>query len=177
MNFPKIEERKILLMAIGNTARGDDGLGWRLGEMIADLDMDGINVEFRYQLQVEDAQLISQYDAVIFMDATEEYVEKGFWFSRCLPGNNYYYSSHKQSPEALLYLSGELYGKWPDAWILAIGGSDWELGENLSELAQANLQTAFYQLKNTLARATSLASELTHHKSKVFSINPNHLVT
>lgn len=150
MKEQETEDIKILLLAIGNSGRGDDGLGWKLGDLIAESGFKEVSVEYRYQLQVEDAQFITHYDAVIFSDATEQHNEKGFSFSKCIPANTYFYSSHRQSPETVLYLSNELYGKFPEAWILAISGYNWELGEGLSEHAEQNLNKAFFALQGIL---------------------------
>jgi hydrogenase maturation protease len=149
MNTQETDDLKILVLAIGNSGRSDDGLGWRLGDMVTALNLHEVTVEYRYQLQVEDAQFITQFEVVIFADATEQQIDKGFSFSKCIPANTYFYSSHRQSPETVLYLSNELYGKFPEAWVLAISGYYWELGEGLSNHALQNVVKAFEAIKRS----------------------------
>jgi hydrogenase maturation protease len=132
----------ILLIAIGNSARGDDGLGWAFADHIRKNLPEGFDIEYRYQLQVEDADLASRYSSVIFADATEEVHENGFAIREAIPAENYFYSSHLQTPEAILYLSGLLYGCAPEALIVSITGYDWELGDTMGARATDNLKGA-----------------------------------
>jgi hydrogenase maturation protease len=135
-------EQSILLIGIGNNGRGDDGLGWQFVERISGLGLDFLDYEFRYQLQVEDAALISKYDVVIFADASHEKLSVGFQLSRCFPANHSFFSTHAQTPGAILYLANNLYAKYPKAYTLAISGKDWNLQTWLSREAQNNLEAA-----------------------------------
>jgi hydrogenase maturation protease len=135
-------DQKILLIGIGNNCRGDDGLGWKFIELVESMGLDFIDREFRYQLQVEDAVLISEYDVVYFVDATYEKMDKGFELRPCIAFDEEQVSSHAQSPGAILRLANDLYQKFPEAWILAIGGESWEIQTSLSETAERNLVEA-----------------------------------
>ena len=132
----------ILLVGIGNSGRGDDGLGWDFVDRITAMGLDSLDYEFRYQLQVEDALLISEYDVVIFVDASEEKFSCGFQMSRCTPAIHSFFSTHKEAPGAILYLANMLYSKFPHAYTLAISGKVWELQASLSAEAQNNLDAA-----------------------------------
>ena len=135
-------DRKILLIGIGNNCRGDDGLGWKFVELVESMGLDFIDHEYRYQLQVEDAALISEYDVVYFVDASYEKMDKGFELRPCIASDEEQISSHAQSPGAILKLANNLYQKHPEAYILAIGGEGWELQTWLSETAVRNLVEA-----------------------------------
>ncbi len=148
MNYSKADKKGILVIGIGNSGRSDDGLGWRFADMLAALETENVDIEYRYQLQVEDALLVSEYAVVIFADASQETLEKGFAIRPCMPGSNYYFSSHMQSAETVLYLAKELYQTKPKAYTLAIAGYDWELGTSLSKQAQQNLLLAFDHFAN-----------------------------
>ncbi|HMO33008.1 MAG TPA: hydrogenase maturation protease [Lacibacter sp.] len=132
----------LLLIGIGNTARGDDGLGWALADAVDALRLPGVTVEYRYQLQVEDALLLQQYPRVIFADASHDPVPDGAALLPCDAAAHYFFSSHHQSPATILYLAETLYGVRPQAWVLAMGAEGWELGAGLSERAQENLTKA-----------------------------------
>ncbi len=151
------QRNKRLIIGIGNEGRGDDGLGWRFAEK-AEATFDGMwDVEYRYQLQVEDADLVSNYDTVIFADATVEDLEKGFDFQPCKVSGEYFFSSHMQSPEAVLYLSSTLYKKKPEAFVMKICGHKWEMGVGLSSQAEIHLATAvaYFRTLKILARIES----------------------
>ena len=135
-------DQKILLIGIGNDSRGDDGLGWKFVELVESMGLDFIDREYRYQLQVEDAALISEYDVVYFVDATYENLNAGFEFRPCIASDEEQVSTHAQSPGAILKLANNLYNKFPETWILAIGGESWELQTSLSEAAERNLVEA-----------------------------------
>lgn len=133
---------KVLLIGIGNSGRGDDGLGWKFTDMLKRYKFDFLDYEYRYQLQVEDTLLISRYSEVIFADASHEVLENGFEVKSCIPANHYFFSSHIQSPETILYLANDLYDKQPAAYTVAISGLYWELKTSLSKEAKKNLQSA-----------------------------------
>ena len=63
--------------------RGDDALGWLFADQFADNSV--LEVAYRYQLQIEDAALIGQYDCVVFVDANLLEIETGFYFQQCQP--------------------------------------------------------------------------------------------
>jgi len=131
-----------LLLAIGNDGRQDDGLGWAFGQtMEADEDFRG-EVVFRYQLQVEDALLISEYPTVIFVDACREALPKGFELAPLRPAADFGVTTHQLSPATVLSLAGQLYGAAPQAYLLKISGVEWELERGLSEGGKRNLELA-----------------------------------
>lgn len=136
------EMRKILILGIGNSCRSDDGLGWKFVEIIEELGYNAQDYEFRYQLQVEDAALIAHYDVVIFVDASMARLKEGFEIKPCTAIEPDFFSTHAQKPEAILYLTNKLYGKFPHAYTLAISGLEWALSTSLSQEAETNLQTA-----------------------------------
>lgn len=142
LNDLKAEERKILLVGVGNSGRGDDGLGWSFVEAIADDTYDFLDCEFRYQLQVEDADLIAGYDTVVFVDASMEALKEGFEIYPCTPADQYSFTSHALDPGAVVYLANTLYQEHPEAYVLAIGGTSWELQVGLSKEATDNLNAA-----------------------------------
>lgn len=143
MKNSKAERAGTLLVGIGNCGRKDDGLGWKFAGLVSGSGKIFIDCEYRYQLQVEDVLMTCHYDKIIFVDATHEVLEGGYKLKACPAAPHYYYSSHMQSPETILYLAKELYNKEPEAYLLAITGKQWGLGNTLSAEAEMNLQKAF----------------------------------
>jgi len=107
-----------------------------------------LDLEANYQLQVEDALLFSEYDKVIVVDASKKGSEPFSW-KKLQPAKKYSFTTHALTPEAVLDLCQSLYGKRPEAFLLAIRGYDFEIGEGLSPAAEKNLQAALkFFLKN-----------------------------
>ena len=79
------KEDKILIIGIGNSGRQDDGLGWKLLDFLNEQNLENIELIYKYQLQIEDADLISSYDRVIIVDAVKHKVDNGFYFTKCNP--------------------------------------------------------------------------------------------
>lgn len=145
----KKSDHKTLIFGIGNNGRQDDGLGW---SFLALLETEKVpfDLEYRYQLQIEDAELISKYDNVIFVDASKTKIEEGYKLYPCLPADNYSFSTHALAPETILYLSNKLYNCLPNAQILAIQGVKWELQIGLSPIAENNLVEAYQFFKKNI---------------------------
>lgn len=129
---------KLLVIGIGNSSRRDDGLGWKFLECLpAD---DRVHIEYRFQLQVEDADFISEYETIVFVDATHHHLTEGFAFAPCDPlSSASSFSTHRVEPSAVLWLCRELYGHVPQAYVLAIEGVSWGLQDGLSPEAESNL--------------------------------------
>lgn len=150
MSATKHNQPQILIIGIGNIGRGDDGLGWKMADHVSELELKNVSVEYRYQLQVEDAHLISEFPIVVFVDASRQTLPGGYSWQTCSRADHYFYSSHLQSPETVLYLAETLYNKSPESYILAIEGENWDLGEMLSEKAAQHFKEALSFFLNYL---------------------------
>ncbi len=141
---------RILILGIGNPGRGDDGLGPAAAERIEALHLAGVVADANYQLNVEDALACAMNDVVVFVDAAERldrpYAMKSIRGKAAVPA-----MTHAMSPEAVVTLAAELYGRTPRAWLLAIRGARFEMGEGLSPEAEANLGKAVAFLREFLA--------------------------
>jgi hydrogenase maturation protease len=149
---------KILIIGIGNPGRGDDGLGPALAAGLAGADAEtlteGAVIEipgrpvfavWKYQLNIEDAALVRDYDAVVFADASGKSGEP-VAFGEIAPAAAIAFTTHELSPQAVLALCEELYGRSPRGHLLAVRGYSWELGEGLSPEARRNLAAAAERL-------------------------------
>jgi len=132
-------ENKCIIFGIGNSGRQDDGLGWTFLDLLKKTEFEKASFEYKYQLQIEDAELIGKYDTVIFVDASKNDLINGYKFDTCKPSNKYSFSTHALVPETILYLSQHLYNHKPNAYILAIQGYEWELKNGLTKMAIENL--------------------------------------
>ncbi|HVX00474.1 MAG TPA: hypothetical protein VHA52_08585 [Candidatus Babeliaceae bacterium] len=132
----------VLLIGMGNREHGDSCLGWTFVDMINSLGYDFLDFEYREQMFVEDAKLISHYDIVIFVDASNQKTNDGFEMSRCFAASHGFYFSNAQAPPAMLYLARKLYEKAPKAYLLNISGEEFGEQPSLSNEALKNLQSA-----------------------------------
>ena len=135
-------EERLLIYGIGNVGRQDDGLAIRLLERLAAAALPaGVTLEAGYQLSIEDALLVSEFDAVLFVDATmDKDAPAPFSLQPLVPASEVAFSTHSTSPAGVLALCAELYGRRPRAFLLALPGYEWELREELSVRAQSNLE-------------------------------------
>lgn len=152
MNDSKTELKGILLIGIGNTGRNDDGLGWQFADIAAEQFAAEMDIEYRYQLQVEDAELVSTYKLVFFADASVTSLPEGFEIKHCHPAAHYMYSSHAQTPGTVLYLAKELYHHVPVAYTIAVEGNNWGMGTTISKKAIKNLEKAMKAFKEKVER-------------------------
>jgi len=136
-----------LLIGFGNIYRRDDAVGFvvlnavreRLGRRLLASDEDGysdlgheIDTLFLHQLVPELAELIADYDLVVFVDAhvgmipdliREERIEVCY-----KPGTVF----HQLLPSSLLSMAKEIYGHCPAGVLLSVRGYDFDFGEELS---------------------------------------------
>lgn len=136
----------LLCLGIGNSGRGDDGLGWAFLDRLENWPGFKGQCHYRYQLQVEDAELLAHSAAVLFIDASRDILPDGFEVFPCSAVAQFSFSTHELSPEFVLFLAADLYRKTPLAYVLAIAGEDWELGHGLSQVGSKHLEKAWQRL-------------------------------
>ncbi len=135
-------KQKTILFGIGNSGREDDGLGWLFLDKIVESLPNTYDIEYRYQLQVEDAEIAQNYDRVIFIDAHIGVFEKGFIWEKCIPKASDTYTSHELNAETIMHLTHTIYNKQPKSYILGITGKSYELAIGLTNTATNNLAKA-----------------------------------
>ena len=140
----------VLIIGYGNPGRLDDGLGPALAEALEGERLDGVKTEANYQLNVEDAQQLSEYDVVIFADASLD-ADEPFSFYKIIPQRKLSFTTHSLEPETVLGLAHDLFHANTKGYVLGIRGYVFnEFGQNLSEKAKNNLKAAVGFLKETL---------------------------
>ena len=138
----------VLIIGVGNPARGDDALGPLLLERLrTELLHQGpaaasaIELLDAYQLQPEHALDLRGRSRVIIADATTA-GPAPFALSAVSPDPTPGFTTHSLSPAALAAVHQRLYGTAAPLWALAIRGARFGLGEGLSDAAAANLDAA-----------------------------------
>jgi hydrogenase maturation protease len=147
------QARKILLYGYGNPGRADDGLGpafiEKVRHWINNHHIQYLSVDSNYQLNIEDAYSIRDYDIVIFADASVEDIEH-YKLTRLQPAEKVNFTMHSVSPSYVLYLCREMYGHSPESFLLHIRGYSFEMHEGLSDAGMGNLKRAFEFMKSFL---------------------------
>jgi len=142
---------RTLIVGYGNPYRGDDGVGYhvlsavaeRLGRAPLTLDDDGLDslgqdldLICLPQLLPELAQILGDYDRVIFVDAHTGAIEEEL---RCVEVEARYTPSaftHHMKPETLLGLAQAFSEAIPAATLISVRGSEFELCVELSKAAK-----------------------------------------
>jgi len=132
-----------LIYGIGNVGRQDDGLGWAF--------IDWLESQFlcpqgellrHYQLHLEDADLISRKQRVLFVDATKETDVEPFRLERVEPKMDFSFTSHAISIPAIMATCEQCFQCLPEVHLLTIRGYEWELQQGLTPMARQNLKAA-----------------------------------
>ncbi|MCD4745021.1 MAG: hypothetical protein K8R58_01840 [Bacteroidales bacterium] len=141
---------KILLYGYGNPGRQDDGLGNefvnRMQEWINKEGIKNFEFESNYQLNIEDAHVISDKELVIFIDASDEDIQD-FCISKVTESSKMSFTTHSASPGFIVDLCKKLFNKSPLTLLLHIKGYEWNLKEELTEKAEENLNKAMNYFK------------------------------
>jgi hydrogenase maturation protease len=156
---------KVLFYGIGNLGRQDDGLGIRLvtqlqsafenDELIVKDEIQ-LSFEMNYQLNIEDALLISDYDVIVFVDALKEStlkeggVSEPFVFKKIVANKNITFTTHAMNMESILGLCEDMYQKFPQVYVIGIPGSSWEIDDSMTRYAWANLESTFQAILEIL---------------------------
>jgi len=129
---------KTLIIGYGNQSRRDDGAGWFVLEQLAALGLPGVELETSHQLEIEAAETISRFDAVIFVDAAIPEAPGPVQRSVVTPNFQSHAVAHYLTPADVLSLCKTLYQREPKTILFSIRGRDFNFGTTLtSEVEQA----------------------------------------
>ena len=132
-----------LVYGIGNVGRQDDGLGWAFVDWLEASGRVGAATLHRgYQLVLEDAELVSRFSRVLFVDATLDDAVAEVAVSRPEPAYDVPFSSHALTVPTVLATAGLCFDAYPEAWLLALRGHSFDLTVGLTDGARASLAAA-----------------------------------
>ncbi|ACB53756.1 hypothetical protein cce_4408 [Crocosphaera subtropica ATCC 51142] len=147
------ERSKILIIGYGNTLRGDDGVGYKIAEMIEQWNLDNITSIAVHQLTPDLADKIAQSDTVFFIDAipihdinTANIQIKTLSINEKI--NNL---AHHNNPEQLLYLTAAIYQKFPIAYWILVPALNFNFSEEFSLITQNHVNLTLEKIKNMLS--------------------------
>lgn len=154
---------KILVFGYGNPGRQDDGLGihladrleaWSIAEGLAHIDCDA-----NYQLNIEDAQTFCGYDLVVVADAAAGQ-SIPVAIRELAPRHATTFTTHSLSPETVLALCEDLYGRRPRMLLLTMNAAGFEINGALTDVARASLDQAFASARHLLIGQSHLTQAM-----------------
>lgn len=115
-------------------------------------DWDEVELLTDFQLQIEHAVDLEGRALVLFVDASVS-CPPPYQFTRLRPERDTSYTSHALSPAAVLHVYEQInHLSPPPAFLLAIRGERFELGESPSSAAEANLAATLEFARRLLVR-------------------------
>ena len=142
---------RALVIAYGNPLRGDDGVAWRVADLLERTPI-GAEVVRCQQLTPELAERLGAAPTVIFVDASRD-VAAGAVSERAIEpaGEMSTRLSHVCTPASLVALARLLYGTSPAAFEIGIGIADDGPGEDLSPAVAAALPAVAERIRALIA--------------------------
>jgi len=150
--------QRVLLFACGNTLRGDDGVGWRIGCAVEQqTPHNGLTVVCTRQLLPEHAEAISAADVVVFVDCSAVTTAGSVLTIPIEPAKNPPRSfTHHLDPASLLKLTADLYSRIPRrAVAVTVGGESFEVTDQLSRIVKAAVPKALEAVRFILHDAAA----------------------
>lgn len=143
MTLDEFDDDSCLIYGIGNVGRQDDGLGWAFVDWLQAQGLcSNADLERKYQVLLEDAELISNKEHVLFVDATRDASVESFTVERVAPKMDFSFTSHAISIPAIMATCQQCFDRLPAVHLLAIRGFEFELELGLTQAAQRNLDDA-----------------------------------
>jgi hydrogenase maturation protease len=139
-----LDRQPIVVIGIGNTLRRDDGVGPAVVEFLDRTRRlaSGVVTRTVHQLAPEMAEQISGAARVVFVDAST-LLPPGVVSTACIaPAAHVDLGAHALTPSMLLAVSASVFGRAPDAIVVAVGVADVETGDTLSPAVQAAVAEA-----------------------------------
>jgi hydrogenase maturation protease len=136
----------VLVIGYGNTLRGDDGVGPKVAEAIAALNLPGVQTLVCPLLTPELADPISQAEKVIFVDAAVDAPEEVQW-RRLEPNESSQIMAHAADPRTMLALARDVFGHVPEAWWLTIPAVELGFREEFSPAVQRDFRVAVKKIQ------------------------------
>lgn len=130
----------VVVLAWGNEARGDDGIGPALAAHVqANWPAAALVVDD--QLQIEHALDLRDRSLALFIDAGHA-TPAPYRFHEISARSGLTHTSHALAPESVLDVARQIGVNAPPSFVLCIAGERWGLGEALSKAAEERLDLA-----------------------------------
>jgi len=160
---------KTIILSWGNDFRRDDGAGRHAARALRELELPDTDVVDFNQLAPEHAELLDSADRVIFLDAYPAEPDQGSLLlplsdpaAMTLPRSCF---GHAVQPAEIMTLAKTIYGCEPEAWLAAIPGFDFDLGEFLTTGTEKGITRIVQKIVELLTLESSQpATSAAHHQ-------------
>ncbi len=146
VNKPDQPPSGLLVIGYGNTLRGDDGVGPKVSDTVAALDLPGTRSITVGLLTPELADPISQAEAVVFVDAAVD-APTEVQLRPLEPAESSQIMAHAADPKTLLALARDVFGHTPRAWWLTIPAVNLGFCETLSPETARGMEIALEKVR------------------------------
>ncbi|MBN1952839.1 MAG: hydrogenase maturation protease [Bacteroidales bacterium] len=147
---------RILIYGIGNPGRQDDALGILLVDKLDAWLKENPHVraetDQNYQLNIEDADRIADFDRVVFVDASVHDIESTL-LEKIVPDFRSDFSMHYVEPSFVVGLCHQVFDRKPACYQLHIKAYEFEFMKPLTEGGKKNLEIAFKEILDFLQQA------------------------
>lgn len=161
----------VLVIAWGNPLREDDAVAWHVLEALRGLrprrSRPTLLLRHAQQLTPEMAECVSRAQGVVFVDARRDGAPGEVRCEAVVPGAGANPLAHSLSPQALLLLAEQLYGRAPRASLLSVAGERFGMGEALSPVVRRALPRLIRAVLRQAARLTpgpTGSLQASHHR-------------
>jgi hydrogenase maturation protease len=137
----------MLVIGYGNTLRSDDGVGPKVADAVAALNLPGVKSLSRALLAPELADPIAQAERVVLVDAAVD-APREVQLRPLSPAMSSQIMAHAADPATMLALARDVFGRAPQAWLLTIPAENMGIGELLSPLAQRGFSQALELIRD-----------------------------
>lgn len=142
---------KTLVLGYGNRSRMDDGVGWFVLERLRELALPNVELQTSHQLDVDHAELITNFDEVIFVDAAVPQSPQAIALTVIQSCFRSHAVAHYLTPGDLLALAQTLFGRAPRGILFSIRGSDFNFGTTLSPATELAARDVVHQIEDLLS--------------------------
>lgn len=127
------------VIGYGNPHRGDDGIGFHVVDQVEKAVNRPQEIQTRAVHQLDPALVEELQDAqaIVFVDASMDIIDKGWTWTRIAPEfTGFYHVTHLFAPSFLLGLIHALYERDPETWLVTVQGDNFDFKESLTPGAE-----------------------------------------
>jgi hydrogenase maturation protease len=144
----KQERGNTLLIAVGNTLRGDDGIGHWVVAQVEKKKLPKLTVRYMQQLHIDLLEELGRFDTVIVVDASLQ--EEAASLAPIAVTNEGLSTSHRADAATLMSLHHKLYQQSLQWMACGIQAKNFEMGEAISKETMQHGEKALALLLNFL---------------------------
>jgi hydrogenase maturation protease len=138
----EIKPAATLIFTWGNPSRGDDAIGPEIYQQLKKQELENVELQTDFQLQIEHVIDLEKRERVLFIDASVS-ASAPFEFYRIHADEDESYTTHAMSPQSLLAVYEKVNKQSPPpCYLLSVRGYEFDLGLPLSSRANDNIDEA-----------------------------------